>query len=209
MITSTQVFFCTHTYLYHNSHMNVEVSAQIENVKYLHKYLVKMPDRAEVAMQLADGQDMDETKTFLDGRYISTSEAVWRALRFAVHYQNPPVMRLAVHLKGEESVLFEEHGDLEEVLQRKQPTTLQAWFNSNRNDKRGEHLLYPDYVTEYPFAKGQWSYPDFFENLKITIGGGIMMMLHNWNLKLIYDNVTHLAQNDEVTQQLFWVESQI
>ncbi len=35
--------------------MNVEVSVQIENVKYLQKYLVKMPDCAEVAMQLAEG----------------------------------------------------------------------------------------------------------------------------------------------------------
>jgi hypothetical protein len=66
--------------------MNVEVSAQIENDKYLHKYLVKMPDRAEVAMQLADGKDTDETKIFLDFRYISTSEAVCRAMRFTVHY---------------------------------------------------------------------------------------------------------------------------
>jgi hypothetical protein len=81
-----------------------------------------------------------------------------------VHYQNPPVKRLAVHLKGEESVLFEENGDLEETLQRKQPTTLQAWFNSNRDDRNGEgtHLLYPDYVTEYTFAKGKWTHPDLF-----------------------------------------------
>jgi hypothetical protein len=67
-------FFCTPLNFHHNSHLNVEVSAQIENVKYLHKYLVKMPDRAEVAMQLAEGQDLDETKVFLDGRYISTSQ---------------------------------------------------------------------------------------------------------------------------------------
>ncbi len=74
----------------------MEVSAQIENVKYLHKYLVKMPDRAEVALQLAEGHTIDETKIFLDGRYISTSEAVWRALRFQVHYQKPPVKRLTI-----------------------------------------------------------------------------------------------------------------
>ncbi len=65
-------FSCTQPNFHHNSHLNVEVSAQIENVKYLHKYLVKMPDRAEVAMQLAE-QDLDETRVFLDGRYISTS----------------------------------------------------------------------------------------------------------------------------------------
>jgi hypothetical protein len=155
-------YVCNSIYLHHNSHLNVEVSAQIENVKYLHKYLVKMPDRAEVAVKLAEGQDMDETKMFLDGRYISTSEAVWRALRFQVHYQKPAVKRLAVHLKGEESVLFEEHGnlDLEDVLQRKQSTTLQAWFESNKAEGLGKHLLYPDYCSEYTFAKGKWKQPD-------------------------------------------------
>ena len=147
----------------------MEVSAQIENVKYLHKYLVKMPDRAEVAMQLAEGQDIDETKVFMDGRYISTSEAVWRALRFQVHYQNPPVKRLAVHLKGEENVLFEEHGDLEETLQRRQPTTLMAWFDSNKKCEKGRNLLYPDYVTEYTFAKGKWTQPDLFHFPKSSL----------------------------------------
>ncbi len=67
-----------------------------------------------------------------------------------------------MHLKGEESVLFEEHGDLEDVLQRKKSTTLQAWFESNTGDLEGKgtHLLYPDYCTEYSFAKGKWKQPD-------------------------------------------------
>ena len=49
-----------------DSHVNVEVSALLENVKYLHKYLVKMPDRAEVVMQLLDGQDVDEITMFME-----------------------------------------------------------------------------------------------------------------------------------------------
>jgi hypothetical protein len=127
----------------HNSHMNVEVAAVIENVKYLHKYLVKMPDRAEVTLQLADGEDFDETKVYLDGRYIATSEAVWRALAFKVHYQSPPVVRLAVHLEGEQSVLFNENGDVEEAVNSPKDTTLMAWFKANAEEEaEGRHLLY-------------------------------------------------------------------
>ena len=144
-----------------NSHLNVEVSAQIENVKYLHKYLVKMPDRAEVVVQMANGEDFDETKVYLDGRYISTSEAVWRALRFNVHYQSPPVMRLAVHLEGEQFVMFAEDADVVDMLVQPKPTTLTAWFESNKDDKDelGTHLLYPDYVSQYRFVTGKWKQP--------------------------------------------------
>ncbi len=143
---------------FHDSHLNVEIAAQIENVKYLHKYLVKMPDRAEVVMQLAEGVDVDETKIYLDGRYISTSEAVWRGLRFNVHYQKPPVVRLAVHLDGEQFVMWQEDVSPELALLRKKPTTLTAWFDSNRKPDHaaGLSLLYPDYVAEYHFVKGEW-----------------------------------------------------
>ncbi len=143
-----------------NYHMNVEEAAVIENVKYLHKYLVKMPDRVEVHLQLADGEDFDETKVYLDGRYIATSEAVWRALAFKVHYQSPPVLRLAVHLKGEQNVLLNEHGDVEEVVNNMKETTLLAWFRANaENEAEGHHLLYQDFVHEYRFVNNAWKHP--------------------------------------------------
>lgn len=148
---------------FHDSHLNVEVAAMIENVKYLHKYLVKMPDRAEVVMQLADGLDVDETKIYLDGRYISTSEAVWRGLRFNVHYQKPPVVRLAVHLNGEQFVTWQEEDNPELALLRQKPTALTAWFDSNKKPEHaaGRVLLYADYVTAYRFVKGEWQEPTF------------------------------------------------
>ncbi len=141
--------------------MNVEISALIENVKYLHKYLVKMPDRAEVTMELAEGADVDETKIYLDGRYISSSEAIWRGLRFNVHYQNPPVVRLAIHLPGEQFVMLREHEDAEDALSRRKDTTLMAWFESNKKEKHREErdLLYTDYVTKFRFVKHEWQNP--------------------------------------------------
>jgi hypothetical protein len=142
----------------HDSHMNVEVSALIENVKYLHKWfhLVKMPDRAEVVMQLEAGNIVDETKIYLDRRYISSSEAIWRALRFNVHYQSPPVVRLAVHLKDEQFVMLRPYQDPEEALARRKDTTLLAWFEANKivNNEEGRQLLYADYPMKFRFVKG-------------------------------------------------------
>jgi hypothetical protein len=49
-------------------HMNLEVCASIKSVKYIHKYIYKGPDRATLEMQGA----VDEIKTYLDSRYISS-----------------------------------------------------------------------------------------------------------------------------------------
>ncbi|XP_074096348.1 uncharacterized protein LOC141525685 [Cotesia typhae] len=44
--------------------------------------------------------DLDEVTKYEAGRYISTSEAVWRILSFPIHERFPPVMHLAVHLEN-------------------------------------------------------------------------------------------------------------
>jgi hypothetical protein len=83
----------------YNAHINVEVCGSIYAVKYLHKYIHKGGDRAEVeyspnATDTLDGHnpetpvmaappvDHDEVHQYQEGRYISTSEAVWRAFSF-------------------------------------------------------------------------------------------------------------------------------
>ncbi|XP_053596165.1 uncharacterized protein LOC128668037 [Microplitis demolitor] len=44
--------------------------------------------------------DLDEVTKYEAGRYISTSEAVWRILSFPIHERFPPVVHLAVHLEN-------------------------------------------------------------------------------------------------------------
>jgi hypothetical protein len=83
----------------YNAHINVEVCGSIYAVKYLHKYVHKGGDRAEVeyvpnATEALDGHgartsglpsgvhDDDEVHQYQEGRYFSTSEAVWRAFSF-------------------------------------------------------------------------------------------------------------------------------
>jgi hypothetical protein len=85
--------------LKYNAHINVEVCGSIYAVKYLHKYVHKGGDRAEVeyvpnATEALDGHDAgtsglpsglhdhDEVHQYQEGRYLSTSEAVWRAFSF-------------------------------------------------------------------------------------------------------------------------------
>ena len=62
----------------YNAHINVEVCAAIEAVKYIHKYIYKGSDK--VTMQLSNPND--ELANHISARYIGPQQAVWRILEF-------------------------------------------------------------------------------------------------------------------------------
>jgi hypothetical protein len=127
-----------------NCHINAEVVGSIHAVKYLHKYIHKGGDRAEVELvgcetldphgdveREAQAATIDEIKMYQEGRYISSSEAVWRCLAFSMHSNAPAVLRLAVHLEDEHTVTFDEMEDMAEVAEQTRVTTLTGWLAYN------------------------------------------------------------------------------
>ena len=66
--------------LRYQAHVNVEVVHSVQAVKYLYKYITKGQDRVILSMRGGGGEEtaLDEVDTFLNARYISTSEALWR-----------------------------------------------------------------------------------------------------------------------------------
>jgi hypothetical protein len=73
---------------------------------------------------------IDEIKRYVDGRYVSASEAFWRLFGFRMHAQWPPVERLEVHLPDQERVYYREDADLRNVVPRR--SKLQAWLDFNK-----------------------------------------------------------------------------
>lgn len=75
----------------------------------------------------------DEIKRWLDGRYVSASEAAWRIFHFEMHDRSPNVIRLQVHLPGQHMVVFNPEDSLERVMDRasNEKTTLTAFFTAN------------------------------------------------------------------------------
>ncbi len=76
----------------YHAHINVEICSSISAVEYLYKYVYKRPDYATTVVErrahtlgqesnmqvvVANGewQNPDEIKAYLEGRYISASEA--------------------------------------------------------------------------------------------------------------------------------------
>jgi hypothetical protein len=136
-------------------HINVEVYNSITTVKYLYKYVYKGHDRALVMVQSeagalsvaapqaatggADGNNVlvaqDEVQNYLDGRYVSASEACHRLFAFDLHGMHPNVYGLAVHLLNEQTTYFPEGTMVGEAMMHNNSTTLTRWCDFNRKAK--------------------------------------------------------------------------
>ena len=66
------VSYCPQLLLLFDCHFNIEISAGLETVKYLSKYIYKGPNRA--TMEISGGMQ-NEIKAHLDGYFIGPIEA--------------------------------------------------------------------------------------------------------------------------------------
>ena len=82
-------------------------------------------------------------------------EGAWRLYAEHIDGLYPPVQRLALHLKDQETVHFEEHADLEAVLSKNRTTTLTAWFAYNRQNTDGHHLTYQQFPEHFTFDRSK------------------------------------------------------
>jgi hypothetical protein len=126
--------YCPALLLKYQCHINVEMCNTISAVKYLFKYVYKGHDRAEADVvvapegEAAQEDATDEIKQYLDGRYVSASEAHWRISSFEMHGQTPAVTRLQVHLPGQQLVHFNPAADLMDALVDDSTTILMDYF---------------------------------------------------------------------------------
>ncbi len=145
----------------YNAHINVEICNSMLAVKYLYIYVYKGHDRATVSFsqsinragQEATGTDesIDEIKMYLDARYVSSSESMWRIFHFKMHGRSPNVQRLAVHLPNRQTVTFSEEDNLHDIVNNETiyKTTLTAWFQENMDNTEAQNYKYTDFPVHY------------------------------------------------------------
>ena len=134
--------------LKYECHINIECCMSIKSVKYIHKYIYKSSDRATIEEQ----HRQNEVQKYIDARYVSASEAIWRILRFKMHAEVPSVTRLQVHLENEQNVLIQVGVDnnatvLNRALNRN--TTLTAYFQACASDANARQYLYQEFPQHY------------------------------------------------------------
>ena len=129
----------------YNAHINVEICASVQAIKYINKYIYKGSDQTTLKTTTTTNQN-DEVAKYLNGRYISPVEAVWRLFEFAIHKESPSISPLAAHLENEQPVCFDPswpQSRIDRVL-RESRSTLMAYFqynDTNQNNPNFQPLL--------------------------------------------------------------------
>ena len=95
----------------------------------------------------------DEITMYLNCRYISAPEAIWRLSEYRMHEQSHTIYRLAIHLPHKQRLYFlpgEESEAVERATSRN--THLTAWFQLNADDADAHQYLYTEIAQHYVFV---------------------------------------------------------
>jgi len=151
----------------YNAHINVEICTSVQSVKYLYKYIFKGQDRAMGKVQGGDGADkqlfVDEIAQFVDGRYIGACEAAWRTMGFDVGDIKPSVLRLDLHMEGQEPVTVEADEVLaaraEEGAPRTQLTAYFAYNAAHPGEEPNSSIVYQQFPEHFTWnaQKKTWT----------------------------------------------------
>ena len=147
--------------LKYQAHINMEWCNQSTSIKYLFKYINKGYDRISATIVpeqdsgLHQNGEIDEIKQYLDCRYVSPCEAVWRILGFSIHGRNPAVERMFFHLLGQHSVYFRDYERITDVLLKPSVTEsmFMSWFEANKKYPEARNLTYGQFVSKFVYVK--------------------------------------------------------
>ncbi|XP_071704021.1 uncharacterized protein [Rutidosis leptorrhynchoides] len=147
--------------LKYNAHINVEWCNRSRAIKYLFKYLNKGPDRAIIVIQenltpienssVEKVTEVDEIQNYLDCRYLSPCEAVWRMFSFDIHFSQPSVIKLSYHLPNQQAITVHDSENLPALLHREsiKETMFTQWFELNNRDQKARNLTYAKIPIHY------------------------------------------------------------
>ncbi|XP_074352870.1 uncharacterized protein LOC141692023 [Apium graveolens] len=148
-------------------HINIEICNHARSLKYLFKYCMKGHDRATMLLVKAKkntttyvdqsssepvkAAPIDEISQYLDGRYVSATEAIWRTYGFSIHHRTPSVECLPVQLEDMQIITFKGNESLANVENRAlfRKSKLQAWFEANKKYPWGRNLSYQEFPAKF------------------------------------------------------------
>ncbi|GJW84811.1 ATP-dependent DNA helicase PIF1-like protein [Tanacetum coccineum] len=94
----------------------------------------------------------------LENFFLSGTEwtkAAWRIFQFDIHERTPPVERLPFHLKGEQSVYFDEGSCIEDIVNNPSvnETMFTEWMEANKLYDEAKELTYVEFPTKFVWKK--------------------------------------------------------
>ena len=129
----------------YNCHLNVEICSSIKSIKYLYKYVYKGQDRVLISLKNPN----DEIEKYINARYVSASKGIWRLFDFGLQDRSHTVVRLSVHLKGQQQVPFDPSEQSQLVKQAAEAgkhTKLTRYFELCKNNPDHELIKTLRYI---------------------------------------------------------------
>jgi hypothetical protein len=110
----------------------------------------------QVVIANAEWQNCDEIKAYLEGRYVSASEASWRLFSFRMRIGTPSITRLAVHEPGMHTVVYNDNANIFETInsEQNQKTTLIEYFQANIDYPLARVVTYMDFPSVFTWTNG-------------------------------------------------------
>ncbi|KAK9725314.1 hypothetical protein RND81_05G136000 [Saponaria officinalis] len=108
----------------YQAHINVEWCNKSRSIKYLFK-----------------------REEYLNCRYVSACEAVWRIYQFDINYRSPSVQRLGFHLPNKQTSIFTDHKKVSGILSRPniETTMFTKWLEANKRYVAAKELIYAEF----------------------------------------------------------------
>ena len=103
----------------------------------------------------ADKEDnegnIDEIKQYMNARWVSPPEALWRIYGFDISDRSPSVLSLQLHLSDMHMVSFHQHEGVQRVLNHLgvDRSMLIAYFEKNNTSEHARGKLYRDFPEYY------------------------------------------------------------
>ena len=94
---------------------------------------------------------------------MSATESCYRLFAYDLHANLPHVIRLALYLEDQQSVVFAENAAIEGVLSRQRDTTLTGWFVANRKFASARDITYTNFPDKSVWDK---TYREWKERVK-------------------------------------------
>lgn len=94
---------------------------------------------------------MNEIKIYLDCRYITPHEAIWRLFQYDIHCNTPSIERLPIHLPKMNNIIFTDGQDIENMINSRQldKTMLTEWMELNKRDPQARTLTFTEIPRKY------------------------------------------------------------
>ena len=95
-------------------------------------------------------KQVDEITEHINASWYGDTNSFWRLFEFPLQEMQPSVQKLAIHLPGQQSIVYDPENiqseeQLREIMQSREKTTLTAFFELNQKDEDANQYLYPDF----------------------------------------------------------------